>query len=112
MRQYNALEIRTDNVNSEKNNQSGIHQVNCCKHLEKISELKSTTKKMEQENEKLKDAVHVAENQAKIFSDKYTKLKSKHIKLLDMLMEKETQIQNLKLIPVETSALGDAIIDE
>lgn len=102
-RQYNAIITNTENEISEQNNDENDIYPDCCQHLQEISELKSTAMEMKQENEKLKDTSHADKNQVKILSDKYTQLKTKHIQLLDILMEKEIQIQKLQLIVHENS---------
>lgn len=96
LRQYNALPNNTVNEINQQNDQSEKPAA-CCKHLEEISHLKSTAIKLQDENHSLKEAVHLAENRAKISSDKYNNMKSKYIKLLDMLMDKETTISKLQL---------------
>lgn len=52
---------------------------------------------MIQENEKNETKINALENQVKLLSEKYEKLKVKHVNLLQTLLAKENQIQSLNL---------------
>lgn len=69
--------------------QSESHKENCCNHLEKVT-------KLEREKEEQRGANHVLEIQLKSMTEKYEKLKVKHVSLLQTLFAKENEIQKLK----------------
>lgn len=74
-------------------NQSRIkiaEKEDCCNHIEEV-------KKLNREKEEHRSTNHVLENQLKAMTEKYEKLKVKHISLLQTLLMKENEIKKLKL---------------
>lgn len=95
--QFNAL-----NTSDEQNNVSFVDEEisyppDCSDHLSNIEKLQISEANLIQENEKNETKINALENQVKLLSEKYEKLKVKHVNLLQTLLAKENQIQSLNL---------------
>lgn len=65
--------------------------------MSNIEKLQISEANLIQENEKNETKINALENQVKLLSEKYEKLKVKHVNLLQTLLAKENQIQSLNL---------------
>lgn len=95
LRQYDEV-MATDETHGqiiEKNRMPP----DCCQHLEQIKVIKASEIGLKQEIDQIKSTTHILEKKVKILSEKYSKLKTKHFSLLQILMDKETKINNLQM---------------